>query len=281
MKIIKYTQDKEVLELPFTTFTFPGGEVGLKLKTSFYKFFDEKGQVAIEASIKNSEDFMRVAMAKNALENLGVRNITLYIPYLPYARQDRVCDAGEAFSLKVFTNLVNSLNFFVVMIVDPHSDVANALINNLIVTEQHQVIEQWDVFATRVGKATFISPDAGANKKTAKLAKYFNHVEFIRADKLRDLSTGEIKETIVYADDLTGREIVIADDICDGGRTFIELAKVLKSKNASKVILYVTHGIFSKGVDVIFDGGIDEIWTTNSFHDSYDPRVNVFNVKTL
>jgi ribose-phosphate pyrophosphokinase len=109
-----------------------------------------------------------------------------------------------------------------------------------------------------------VSPDAGANKKTFEVAKYFS-TNFIRADKLRDLTTGQIKETIVYADDLTGKTAVILDDICDGGRTFIELAKVLKAKGAAKVILFVTHGIFSAGLDPLFAGGIDAIWTTDSF----------------
>ena len=41
---------------------------------------------------------------------------------------------------------------------------------------------------------------------------------------------------------------MIVDDTCDGGRTFIELAKVLRARNAGKIELYVTHGIFSKGL---------------------------------
>ena len=68
---------------------------------------------------------------------------------------------------------------------------------------------------------------------------------------------------------------MIADDICVGGATFIALAKELKKKNAGKVVLFITHGVFSKGVDELFNSGIDEIWTTNSYNETYDSRLNV------
>ena len=179
-----------------------------------------------------------------------------------------MCAKGESFALKLFCDLINSLNVEKVTIFDPHSDVAPALLNNVVVLKQVDIINRFQSFINRVlaaNNGVFVSPDAGANKKTSEIAKYFNHREFIRADKLRNLETGEILETIVYKDDLTGKTVFIADDICDGGRTFIELAKSLKSKGADKVILYVTHGIFSKGTETILNSGIDEIYTTNSF----------------
>ncbi|MEI8631794.1 phosphoribosyltransferase family protein [Vibrio sp. PP-XX7] len=85
----------------------------------------------------------------------------------------------------------------------------------------------------------------------------------IQAQKLRNLKTGEIIKTEVLGD-VKGKKVLIADDICDGGRTFVELAKVLKSEGATEISLFVTHGIFSKGFEV-FAGLIDVIYTTDSF----------------
>lgn len=236
-------------------------------------------------------------MVKDSLERIasnieggcGKLPIELILPYLPYARQDRVCVKGEAFSLKVLGNFINSLNFDKVVILDPHSPVAEAVIDNVKVVTQLDIIFAFKPFRERVfnNECVFVSPDAGSNKKVSVLAQCFGHREFIRADKLRDLETGKIKETIVYADDLNGCDVVIADDICDGGRTFIELAKVLKNKNAGKIILYVTHGIFSQGFKVLFDGGIDEIYTTDSFSANFlgilpePPRLNILKVENL
>jgi len=116
-------------------------------------------------------------------------------------------------------------------------------------------------------KFYLVSPDAGSNKKIFDLAKSIGYDgEIIRCDKLRDISTGKIIETIVYHDDLCGKDAIIVDDILDGGKTFIEIAKVLKQKNVGKIYLIVTHGIFSNGYAELGEY-FEQIYTTNSVKD--------------
>ncbi len=220
-------------------------------------------------------------MVKDALKRFDPDTpIHLFLPYVPYARQDRVCVPGESFSLKVFAGIINHIGFGKVTIVDPHSDVCGAVFDRVKIISQASVVQSFEAFNKRVLKGvTFVSPDAGANKKTSEIAAYFAHPEFIRADKLRELSTGKIKETVVYTEDLGGRDVAIVDDIGDGCGTFILLAKALKAKGAGKVILYVTHGIFSKGTKTLFENGIDEIYSTDSYFDVWPAGVD--NVTTL
>lgn len=188
-------------------------------------------------------------------------NVT--IPYLPYARQDRWMADDEPFSLKLYCNFLNSLNLQRVTIYDPHSDVAPALINNC------NVIPQWEIAKLALPKeffknrnVLFVSSDAGAYKKLYKLMP--DDTRIVIGTKTRDVS-GKIISTNVFSQTtIQGHECVIVDDICDGGRTFIELAKVLKEKGATKIYLYVTHGIFSQGLEVLKDL-FDTIYTTNSF----------------
>lgn len=127
-------------------------------------------------------------------------------------------------------------------------------------------------------KFYLISPDAGSNKKIFDLAKSINYNdEIIRCDKLRDIPTGKIIETIVYKDDLHGKDGIIVDDICDGGRTFIELAKVLRKRNCGKLYLIVTHGIFSKGLEELnqyFDG----VFCTNSYSDVINENLQQLDI---
>lgn len=264
---------KNGLALDFKSFLFPGGEISVKLKAHDYRFFHSTGQITILANLTNANDIMELVMVKDALGRIVPGNtVNLFMPYVPYARQDRVCDKGESFSLYTFAKLINLLNFNSVIICDPHSEVTPALINNVKVISQFDLVNKNLALTNRIIHCVLVSPDAGANKKTAEIAKYLGHDSFVRADKLRDLTNGNIKETIVYCDDFKGKDVVCVDDICDGGRTFIELAKVCKAKNCGKFILYVTHGIFSKGVKVLFDGGIDEIYTTDSFQWITDPN---------
>jgi ribose-phosphate pyrophosphokinase len=194
--------------------------------------------------------------------------------YIPYARQDRVCQIGDAFSLKVFANLINSLNFTRVFVADAHSSVATALLDRVIEKPQSKYAHQM----IKYNKFDYlISPDAGASKKSVEFASVLNadgwDIEVVQALKVRDKS-GNITNTNILHDNFEGKSCLMVDDICDGGRTFIELAKIVKANGAGRIGLYVTHGIFSQGVDVLFDHEVDEIYTTDSFEQT-DPRVNV------
>ena len=283
--MIKITRNGIVLDYKF--FIFPGGEAHIKLDIEDNLFRHTNGPVNIIARINYMDDFFAVALAKDALERmLGKCEINLYAFWMPYGQQDKVFVTGEPLSVKVFANLINSLKFSSVVLADSHNDISAAILDNVKVISQLDIIASFSKFICATRDAIFVSPDAGGNKKTAALCKFFQHSEFIRADKLRNLSTGQILETIVYADDLKGKNVVIADDIAKGSATFIELAKVLKTKNCGKIILYVTHGIFSKGTKIVYEGGIDEIYTTNSFYDVLPsgidiPKENIFDLETF
>ncbi len=254
------------------TWLFPAGEIGVKLEIPAC-LVGYQGSIVLVARLNSNNDFFELANVKNALEEYflsqGISNpIDLVLPYIPYAQQDRVCAKGEAFSAKVFAHLLNSLNFHRVVVADPHSGISSALIQDAVVVSRFEIIDKHQVLRTNLNTGLLVAPDAGANKQTAELAKYFGHSNFIRADKLRDLSTGNIIETIVYGD-VEGKTVTITDDLAVGAATFVELAKALKQKGAEKIVLYVTHGIFSRGTQHLFEGGIDEIYTTNSYSVTY------------
>ena len=279
------TFDTEDCHLDFKHFVFSGGEVSVKLNDN-HKFFDPSvnSDILITAKITSSEEFMKLAMIKDAIERrIEVpTKINLFCPYFPNARQDRIMVTGEAFTLKVFANMVNSLKFNKVIIVDPHSNVTPALIDNVKVITQCQVIQKWKELTFRLQQCSLVAPDGGAVKKTEEIAAYLNQ-DYVRADKKRDLNDGKILETIVYCDNFNGRDAAICDDIAENSGTFILLAKVLKTRNCGRIVLYATHGLFPKGVDYIFEAGISEIWTTNSFRSSFpeDSRLKILDIDKL
>jgi ribose-phosphate pyrophosphokinase len=127
-----------------------------------------------------------------------------------------------------------------------------------------------------------VSPDAGANKKVLGLAKHFGGKEVVRADKLRDTKNGEIKETIVFTEDLSGKVAIICDDIASRAGTFKALAKVLKEKNAEAIYLIVSHYEDSADRRSLKESGIDGVFTTNSIRDvNSDDFLVQFNVFDL
>lgn len=239
-------------EIKFDWFTFPGGEEHVRLTDIGSKYHS----ATIRADIHSTADVMTLLLLTNALRIHGVKEISLIMPYIPYARQDRVSVNGEALSIKVFADLINTQNYDEVVVWDAHSSVALALIDRCTNFSQLYITQ-------RIIKPSHIlvAPDAGAAKKVAEIATY-HHVPILQATKIRNQHTGEITGTSINHGVLhSANHYLIVDDICDGGRTFIELAREIKVSSA-KVDLYVTHGIFSKGF-AVFDGLIDTIYCAN------------------
>jgi ribose-phosphate pyrophosphokinase len=248
-------------ELNVRWIEFNGGEVQPRID-----IVDNIREFTIEARIANSIGVMKLVMLHNAIkQNYDHYNcgLNLFLPYVPYARQDRVCNPGEPLAIKAMANLINDMQFDHVTIYDPHSDVTSALIDDVIVVEQH------DLFYTFKQNKRFIAdiivaPDGGALKKAFKCAQKCGS-ELATAQKFRNLDDGQIVETkFDWNYGLAGHHVWVVDDICDGGRTFVELAKIIKAKNPASLNLFVTHGIFSKGTTELYQY-YDRIGTTDSF----------------
>ena len=230
-------------------FQFSGGETQVKVgNPSTSKDYNN---VELFALIRDG-DIMSLALIKDAIDRVMPNSkVHLKLPYLPYARQDRVMNNGESLAVAVFCKALNTLSFESVTVTDCHSDVGLALINNVTnIIEIPEFKEFYDCI---------VSPDAGALKKSFKYAKLLGIKEVVRADKTRDVTTGNITGTEVYGN-VEGRKCLILDDLVDGGLTFIKLGEKLKERGANQVDLFVHHGIFSKGKDV-FKGSIDNIYS--------------------
>ncbi len=263
--------------VPVKYFTFSAGEVQVDVNAiRIYNAVLTNNarkiptHVTIDAFVNNSEVVMALAMTVDAIRRVDASiTIGLKLKYLPYSRQDRVMNPGEALSLKVFCNMINSLNFTEVEVWDVHSDVSLALLDRV----KHIPVEQLARYVpvpNGMNNLVLVAPDAGAIKKIDKVAKAMSR-PFVRADKVRSVKDGSITGTTVYSDHIGTQDFLIVDDICDGGRTFIELAKILRPLTNGNVYLYVTHGIFSNGLDV-FNGVIDRIYVSNPF-----PSVDITN----
>ena len=156
---------------------------------------------------------------------------------------------------------------------DPHSDVIEACINNFNKTDNLQFTKKCikDIMGDNLSKndITIISPDAGALKKIYDIAAFnYNIEDVIVASKHRDIKTGKILSTNVPLEDKhSNKTFVIFDDICDGGRTFIEIAKVIKEKYPdNNIFLFVTHGIFSNSF-LELSKFFTRVYSTNSYSD--------------
>lgn len=253
-------------EITLTTGIFPDGAVWLKVTGKL----PERAQLmrVRAAAMRDMNDFMLLAQLVDAVRHVtDVLVSHLELPWLPWARQDRHMVAGDSFALKVFARHLNALGFDKVKVLDPHSDAAGAAIDNFVTVPQEVCLLHSPTLARQFQQQALmlVAPDAGALKKIDAVARATGASEYAVLTKKRDVASGNLTGFALVSGDVKGRDVLIVDDLCDAGGTFIGSAQVLRDAGARNVSLYVTHGIFSKGVENLLSNGIDAIYTTTSF----------------
>jgi ribose-phosphate pyrophosphokinase len=241
-------------------FSFPDGQPHLSVSV-----FRRAEEHRLYARIASSDDLMRVLLARDAL-GPGAE-VHLIISYLMGARMDRAMPSEgwkrHPFTLKVLVDVLKTAEWASISVFDPHSDVALALLGaQAILPVRHVTIAIEDYPEPPL----IVIPDAGAQKRTNAILDKINiKVDTVQALKHRDESTGKLTDVQLFQPEkVKGRECLIVDDLCDGGRTFVNLARCLNDAGASSTALYVTHGVFSNGTPL---EGIDHVFTTNSYRD--------------
>jgi ribose-phosphate pyrophosphokinase len=259
---------------------FPDGQQSVDL----VDIFNITDDIRIATRLNSFSDLEILICATKALRNITTKPIHLYVPYFLGSRSDRKFGLGGVNYLKeVICPIINSLDFATVEVLDPHSDVLEACLNNFVKLPTNylvkQALTQIDNKDGAQNRVCLVSPDAGAYKKIFDVAQKFNIDNIITASKVRDLKTGAILRTeIPILNQHKDLKYIIIDDICDGGRTFTELAKVMKqSRPTAKLYLIVTHGIFSAGFDEL-GKYFEQIYTTNSYKDIDNELVKQINI---
>lgn len=260
-----------VQDIPLPVDVYKDGAVGIRITDAVKKVIKEHRvpigdlgiQLLVRAHIRDAEGQLALIYLLDYLEETYQGNIGLALPFVPNARQDRVT-ADEATvkpaTLKSTSRLFNGYSKVVVVFTaDVHSEVSTVLFDKSV------NLPQADVFLRIKNRFDFendviISPDLGAYKKASEVAKR-SGVPLGVAIKERHPITNEIVATKILDADIRGRVVTIVDDILDGGRTFLPLAKALKEQGAARVNLAVTHGIFSYGASQLKTGDIDKIYS--------------------
>ncbi|UJE34755.1 ribose-phosphate pyrophosphokinase [Acinetobacter phage vB_AbaM_P1] len=219
--------------------------------------YDRDIAFKIELYQRSMDDIMVVAQIVDIIRRntRGAPHIELSLRSPMYMRYDRVMkdDKSDAFALAQFVKMVSTTGVNHVTLVDPHSEVAVELFR-LHMNGHVGVITQddcvWDTLKFTVedfktlGHYDIISPDAGAAKK---LTAYHT----FKCTKSRDPNNGGLsnfgisKEQLMVLKASKKDRIIIIDDICENGGTFIGCHKMLREHGITKPMdLYITHGMF-------------------------------------
>ena len=295
--------DLDKSDIKYQISSFPDGQQQITIdnKTCFEltgaaKSWAGRPVVQIKSRLNNWLDLELIICTVASLHELDVKEIHLYTPYIVGARSDRKFeDGGNNYLKDVICPVLNSLKLDSITCLDPHSDVLEACLNNFNKKSNIKLIElalndgilgegkvkkegsiEW------IKENILVSPDAGASKKIYKLAEQIGYKgNIITCSKDRD-NEGKLTKTVFPSylnPSILEKDFIIIDDICDGGATFINIARELKiildsykktGLKPGKIYLIVTHGIFSKGI-VELSKYFDGIYCTNSYKDIIPP----------
>lgn len=237
--MVKLYNENDV-EIPVQHSNFPAGEVYVKI----LNIYGITNNMKVVLDSANSDSIIIAMMLADAVKCLNDSlHVTLYADYMPYSRQDRACTDGESSSLLLFMSMLE-LVFDKIITLDLHNPSAtNAYpITNLQVNYS-QYIEYTEGLV-------IVSPDKGAVSRC--LLASGDKVPVAILNKTRKLSgiVQESQDELSTERIVNAKSLLIVDDICDGGATFLAAAKVLRELNPkAKLHLLVTHGIFSQGME--------------------------------
>lgn len=235
---------------------------------------------------ENNEELVYLMMLVQHYKEVAHSSLRFYleVPYVPNSRMDRTHSVAEVFTLKYFCNIINSFGFNEVKIFDVHSNVTPALLNR--VRQDKRVASIIYKAIKKYNPDVLFFPDEGSCKRYSEMLKeFYSHLEIdmpaiAYANKDRDWNTGKIKGLIVQNGEVVkDKNVLIIDDICSKGGTFLHSAKALKELGANEINLYISHceNTILEG-EMINSGLIKNIYTTNSIFTEKHEKIFVDNI---
>ena len=232
--------------------------------TLLMKCFVSDGPNVIKWNYENDAELFTLICLVGHLRSHGCEEYQLVMPYIPHARQDRVKNEEDVFTLKYFCEVINSLDFKLITVLDAHSNVALSLLDRV------KEVKPWDYIEKAIQSIPVdreliaFYPDEGAMKRYSAGI----NLPFAFGIKRRDWETGKIEglDLAGQVDKINGADVIIIDDICSRGGTFYHAAKRLKEAGAEKIYLYITHceNTIHEGELLKDNGLIEKIYRTCS-----------------
>ena len=272
--------------------TFPDGSLCL-LDLNNSLLYPNKNYEIVWLYEGDYEIFMLICIVKH-LRSKTYNNVgfNLTMPYVVNSRLDRTHSDNEVFTLKYFAEIINDLKFNKVLIVDPHSIVSEALIDNVCVFRPYNIIS-YAISKMRSlnefkRELVIYFPDDGAYKRYKDMP-CFKDFNCIYGKKERDWETGKILGIEIYdkngsklTNEIENCDVLMVDDIISYGGTLAYSADKLKEMGATHISAYATHvenSVLDEEKGTLLkrykDNIIDTVYTTNSIYHGNHPMVEV------
>lgn len=280
---------------------YSDGAIGIVVDD--YPSISNQLQIEFDTTAFQANDYLPILDNLNSFLGDKALNpqVVVRMPYLPYARADRQFAPNQSVPLDNFMRRLSDFDHWHFIFEDVHNVAAverltkDYRISNTLVDPLICMLSTFKAQNVNTGNIDFvIAPDKGAIERAKSVANLLTpDKEPVYANKVRDLNNkGHITHMELYSDQFSGvpaiqfKHVLIVDDLMDGGATFIMLAKALREYGVSKITLYVTHMIGSRGLDIFLDEDkqpiIDAIYAKNIISEYVTAKdIGDFNARAI
>ena len=217
---------------------FSDGEIGVEFKESIRG----RSVFLVQSTYSPSDNLMELLLMIDAAKRASAYKVIAVIPYYGFARQDRKDRPRVAIGSKLVANMLTAAGADRVVTMDLHAPQIQGYFDIPVDHLDSSAIFIPYIENLQLPNLTFAAPDVGSANRIREIATYFE-CEMVICDKHRKRAN-EIASMVVIGD-VTDRDIILIDDICDTGGTLAKSAGLMKEKGARSVRALCTHPVLS------------------------------------
>ncbi|MHB1178944.1 MAG: ribose-phosphate pyrophosphokinase [Daejeonella sp.] len=234
----------------------------------------------IQSTNQPNDNLVELLLMTDAAKRASAHYITVVVPYFGLARQDRKDKPRVAIGAKLMANLITAAGAHRIMTMDLHAAQIQGFFDIPVDHLDASVIFVPHIKSLNLPNLTIASPDMGGSYRARTFAKYFN-AEVVICDKQRKRAN-EI-ESMSIIGDVTGRDVVLIDDICDTARTLAKAAELIMENGANSVRAVCTHPVLSgDAYETIENSALAEMIVTDTIASrKQSPKIKVLSTSDL
>ena len=239
---------------------FPDGESKITLSSE-----PKKGRIIVVQSTYPPVDtnLLQALLLVSKAKQFST-NVILVIPYVGYARQDREFLPGEVVTMQVIAKLFKTAGASKIIVVDIHSLIGLKQFK-MPAKNVSAVPELVRYFKKlRLKDPLVVSPDLGGKERAKEFARHFK-TDFIVLKKQRNRKTGKVKIVSSNRSDVSGRDLILVDDMISTGGSIIKATEFLKKQKCKRVYAACTHALLiGEAEKKIKKSGVAQIVSANT-----------------
>ena len=239
---------------------FPDGESKITLSSE-----PKKGRIVVVQSTYPPVDtnLLQALLLVSKAKQFST-NVILVIPYVGYARQDREFLPGEVVTMQVIAKLFKTAGASKIIVVDIHSLIGLKQFK-MPAKNVSAVPELVRYFKKlRLKDPLVVSPDLGGKERAKEFARHFK-TDFIVLKKQRNRKTGKVKIVSSNRSDVSGRDLILVDDMISTGGSIIKATEFLKKQKCKRVYAACTHALLiGEAEKKIKKSGVAQIVSANT-----------------